>query len=238
MKLKIGELTLSKFVKGMIGTRLIDPIEVFYIKEKNEFYPIVSKSGCSSVKLNLIRIYNPTFSSQFPEIHAVDPALVTNGNVEKLFFKSLKLYRGFAKGKQMVLVIRNPFERIYSCFLDVKKDKNIMYQTPSGLDRFFGINSSYTFAKFLNKVNSLPDYLSDRHFRSQSFYLDKKVKENINNVKIVLLEDITRYFDLDLKLNVNVSKIPTEVLTELKSNKAYLSRFKDDIALYNKNKKD
>jgi len=236
MKLKIGELTLSKFVKGMIGTRLIDPIEVFYIKESNVFYPIVSKSGCSSVKLNLIRLYNPTFTSQFPEIHAIDPSVFTNGNVEKLYFKSLKSYRNFCYGKHMVLIIRNPFERVYSCFLDVKKDKNIMYETPSGLHNFFNINSNYTFDKFLSKIARLPDYLSDRHFRSQTFYLSKRVDKSLNSKRIVLLENIGTVFNVDIKLNVNAKKIPEDILNNLQKNPKFLSRYKDDIKLYNNNK--
>ncbi len=86
MAIKIGNLKLNRFIKGMIGTRLIDPMEVYYVIDDNIFYPIISKSGCSSIKQDLIRRYNPNFNSKFPEIHQVDPAIETNGKVIRKYF--------------------------------------------------------------------------------------------------------------------------------------------------------
>ncbi|WCO02981.1 sulfotransferase family 2 domain-containing protein [Psychroserpens ponticola] len=233
MAIKIGNLKLNRFIKGMIGTRLIDPMEVYYVIDENVFYPIISKSGCSTIKQDLIRRYNPSFSSKFPEIHQIDPEFETNGKVLRKHFYSFKKYRNFSKNKTACLVIRNPYERVYSCFLDVEKGKNIMYQDPSGLTSFFGIHSGVTFEKFLNKVIKLPDHLSDRHFRSQSFCLQKGVKETLSNVEIVLLENYNKKDAAATKLNTNNKTIPKDILEALKNNKSFKKRFSEDLQLYN-----
>jgi hypothetical protein len=231
--MRIGNLTISKFIKGFLGTRLIDPIEVYYIIDENTFYPIISKSGCSTIKLDIIRKYNPSFNSKFPEIHQVDPALETNAKVERKRFYSFRKYRNFSKGKKAYLVIRNPYERIYSCFLDVEKEKNIMYEDPSGLTNLFNIKSGITFENFIKKVIKLPDYLSDRHFRSQSFYLHKGVEDALENVEIILLKNYSKKEEEGVKLNTNNKKIPQEILQALKENKSFIKRFYKDIELYN-----
>lgn len=234
MSIKIGELSLSKFVKGFLGTRLIDPIEVFYLKEKNTFYPIISKSGCSTIKLYLIRLYNPKFVSKFPGIHAIDPSNETDAKVLRLYFNNFSKYRAFAKDKDIVLVIRNPYERIYSCYLDVKLEKNTMYLTPSGLHNFFGINRYYSFDQFLKKVISLPDYLSDRHFRTQTFYLKKGVDIAVNSIKVILLENFNSEVNNTTNLNKNSISLPDDILNQLKSNTKFKKRFCKDIELYSK----
>lgn len=232
MSIKIGNLTIYKFLKGMIGARLIDPMEVYYLKDDNVFYPIISKSGCSTIKLDLIRRYNPNFNSKFPEIHQVNPENETNGKIIRKYFYSFKKYRKFSNNKKACLVIRNPYERIYSCFLDVEKGKNIMYSDPSGLTNFFGIKREISFGKFLDKVIKLPDHLSDRHFRSQSFCLQKGVEENLNGIEIILLENYNKNDDEGVKLNTNNKTIPQEILQALHENKSFKKRFIKDIQLY------
>ncbi len=232
MRIRIGNLSVLKFIKTLIGLRLIDPIEVYYLKEKNLFYPIVSKSGCSTIKQDIIRIYKPSFCSKFPEIHQVNPSLETNGKVIRKYFYSKKKYNSFCKGKNMCLVIRNPFERVYSCFLDISKNKNTMYEDPSGLTNFFGYNQSITFNKFISKVVITPDRLSDRHFRSQSFYINIPKKNDYSKINIVLLETYSKSAVGSSKLNTNNNIIPLELIEALKNNKRFLKRFKTDLKLY------
>ncbi len=232
MGIKIGHLSLSRFLRGMLGTRLIDPVEVYYLKDENTFYPIISKSGCSSIKLDLIRKYNPEFNSKFPEIHQVDPKLETDAKVERLRFYNFKPYRNFAQGKKACLVIRNPYERIYSCFLDVDKGKNIMYKDPSGLTKFFNIRQGISFEKFIKKVISLPDHLCDRHFRSQFFYLKAGVKESLSSLEVIRLEHYNLNTEKTTKLNTNNKSIPKDVLEALQKNTSFKKRFSDDISLY------
>jgi len=233
MAFKVGNLTITKFIKGILGTRLIDPIEVYYLNNENVFYPIISKSGCSTVKLTLIQKYNNSFYSKFPEIHNIDPKIFTDGKVERLYFKNFKKYLDFCSGKKICMVIRNPYDRIYSCFLDVKKEKNIMYYDPNKLHKIFRINNNVTFKKFLSKVILIPDYLSDRHFRSQTFYFNEKVVNKVNDEEIVLIENFNITDKSTNILNANDKGIPSEVLDYLKSNKKFSNRFKEDIKLYN-----
>ncbi|MGY0392985.1 sulfotransferase family 2 domain-containing protein [Bizionia sp. KMM 8389] len=221
-----------RFLRGLIGSRLIDPIEVFYVKETDTFYPIISKSGCSTVKLNLIRLYQPSFESQFPEIHRIDPADETNGMVTRLYFYSFKKYQAFTKGKRMFMVIRNPFERIYSCYQDVKKSKNIMYEHPSGLTGFFGITSQDSFESFLTKVIRLPDYLSDRHFRGQSYFLSKGVVDGLSKLDIILLENYNDVIKSNAKLNINKKGVSPKVLQLLNTHVKFKKRFAEDINMY------
>ncbi|MEY8847711.1 sulfotransferase family 2 domain-containing protein [Psychroserpens sp. XS_ASV72] len=232
MGLKIGKLSLSRFIRGMLGARLIDPIEVYFLVDENLIYPIISKSGCSTVKLDLIRRYNPEYNSKFPEIHQVDPKQETDGKILRLRFYNFKKYRTFCEGKSTCLIIRNPYERIYSCFLDVSKGKNIMYDDPSGLTDFFKIKSGITFQDFIDKVVKLPDHLCDRHFRSQSFFLQKGVKNRLNKIEIILLENYSDSNEGSTKLNTNNKQIPSEVLESLKNNTAFKKRFAEDILLY------
>lgn len=223
---------LNKIVLGIFGIRLIDPIVIFYLKENNTFYPIISKSGCSSIKLDLIRMYNKEFSSGFPKIHQVDPSKITNKMVEQYKFNNLRSYLNFSKGKNICLIIRNPYERFYSCYLDIIKEKNIMYNQSFGLHKIF----DFSFDKFLSIIYLTPDYLSDRHFRSQSFYFSQKVQKVINKSEVLLLEDFmnnkTNSLAPIIKLNSNKQVIPKKVLHKLKKQNTFKKRYKSDILLF------
>lgn len=65
--------------------------------------------------------------------------------------------------------VRNPYERIHSCYMNKIEDvrssggKNIFEKHGIGLD--------LSFEAFVRKVAILPDSKSDRHFRSQSWFL-------------------------------------------------------------------
>src|SRR5690554_6340609 len=126
--------SILKGIAGLFGFSLLDPIEVFFIPETNTFYPSISKSGCSSIKLMLIRRYKPDFKSEFPDIHGVDPAKITENKIQRLYFKTQSAYTKWTHGKHMVFVIREPVSRFYSCYFDVKTGKNKMYRHPSNLN--------------------------------------------------------------------------------------------------------
>ena len=236
MSIKIGKLSLGKFIKSYLGLRFIDALEVYYLKEENLFYPIISKSACSTIKQDIIRKYNPEFSSKFPEIHQIDPSDETDGNVLRLHFYTFKDYKTFCKGKKACLVIRNPYERMYSCYLDIQKRKNIMYEDPSGLTNHFGITSEISLSDFISKIKKLPDHLSDRHFRSQSVFLQHGVMDVLKSVQIVALENYKGTGNKSEKLNTNSKKITPELVQELIQDKAFQIRFSEDIRLYNEHK--
>ena len=222
-------------VLSLLGIKLIDPIEVFYLREENSFYPIVSKSGCSSVKLALIRRYQPDFTAQFPGIHHTDPAPLSDGKIQRLFFSTGSAYRSFARGKRMVLIIRNPYERIHSCFKGIDAGKNIMYKYPSGMDRIFRISQGISWEQFKKKIRRIPALLADRHFRAQAFYLRFGVEQSVAAVE---LHDIKFYFqqtqndDQPIQLNRSESRDSDALLEDLKQASWFRKKYKMDLELY------
>jgi len=65
--------------------------------------------------------------------------------------------------------VRNPYERIYSCYKNKIEDA----RAAGGRNIFekHGIDFDVSFDEFVRKVASLPDHKSDRHFRSQAWFL-------------------------------------------------------------------
>lgn len=232
--------SVAKGIAGLIGISLIDPIEVYFIPETNTFYPIISKSGCSSIKLMLIRRYKPDYESVFPGIHAIDPALITSNKLHRLYFKTTSAYAKWTQGKNMVFIMREPISRFYSCFYDVKTGKNKMYEHPSNLDWLMAskFSENMHFEDFTKNVISIPDYLSDRHFRSQSFYLNDRVKENLARLETYTLKEyMTQISDKKgernvARLNTNNASITPELKNELSGNRAFQKRFKQDFVFF------
>lgn len=232
--------SILKGLAGLTGISLIDPIEVFFIPKTNTFYPIISKSGCSSIKLMLIRRYKPDYENVFPGIHAIDPAVITGNKLQRLYFKTTSAYAKWTDGKNMVFVMREPVSRFYSCYFDVKTGKNIMYEHPSNLDwlmtsRFI---ENMSFADFTKNVIAIPDHLSDRHFRSQCFYLSEKVKTNLASLEAYTLKAFmsgTSEKDgepVAVKLNTNNTSITSELKSELIANRSFQKRFKQDFVFF------
>jgi len=227
--------SIIKGLLGLLAIRLIDPIEVYFDGPTNTFYPIVSKSGCSSIKVRLIRIYKPDFESRFPEIHRIDPSPITEGNLMRLSFSCFPAFRNFAQGKKMVLVIREPYERFFSCYIDVNKGKNTMYQYPSGLNTIVKVEPNMELPTFLKFVSRTPDYLSDRHFRSQSYFLKGGVENLCQSVKILDLGSYLAEIRGDSvapKLNVNSERMNEYQLSLLKGSDRFKNRYRADIELY------
>ena len=238
--------SILKGAAGVAGVSLIDPIEVYYLPNENTFYPIISKSGCSSIKLMLIRRFEPDYQNAFPGIHQANPSKITGGKLERLYFRTQKAYSKWAKGKKMIFVMREPISRIYSCYLDVISNKNTMYLYPSGLDWYFKFTSDLTFEQFLMKVCSTPDYLSDRHFRSQSFYISDTVKSSLKSLEALSLKEyMSKSLDKNetgkkgsVKLNTNNSSIPEVLKEKLLQSTEFNERFKTDLLLFERIKQN
>jgi len=178
---------LGKGILGLTGLRLVDWVEVFYLPDDEVFVPIISKSGCSTIKEALIRNFNPSFESAFPEIHKVDPSVETKGKVQRLLFYQYSNYAKFAGGKEMHLVLRDPARRFISCYRDIVTGNNTMYKHPSELYKWFPYSQDISFERFCKRVYNTPDYLADRHFRSQSFCLSDKVFDKLSGLELYSL---------------------------------------------------
>lgn len=63
--------------------------------------------------------------------------------------------------------VRHPYERIYSCYKNKVGEPNIK----RNIFDCHGINFDDNFDTFVEKICDIPDIESDRHFRSQSWFL-------------------------------------------------------------------
>ena len=73
--------------------------------------------------------------------------------------------------------VRNPFDRLYSCY------KNIVYDPKKVLDYPFGhFRHIANFEQFVKKVTKVPDAISNPHFISQYCFLYKNNKCLVNSV--------------------------------------------------------
>lgn len=231
---------IKSLVKGVLGVfrlRLIDPYEVFFDVPSNTFYPIVSKSGCTTLKNFLIQQYNSNSHLGFPEIHKVNPSGLTDGKLERHLFYSKSAYLKFAQGKRMYLILRNPYTRFFSCYTDIRKGKNTLYEHPSGLDWLVKTHRTISLESFLKRAITTPDYLADRHFRSQAFYFPQKFERYLEAYEIVNLESpllpFSYHSDVDgKKLNANNEKATEDEIDFLLNHKGFLNRYKRDIELF------
>lgn len=232
--------SLLKAAAGYCGIRLIDPIEVYYLPGENTFYPIISKSGCTSIKVMLIQKFKPNYENSFPGIHHVNPAKPTENAVQRLYFNTKRSYSQWIIGKKMVFVMRDPLSRFYSCYLDVASGKNTMYEFPSGLDWVYNYKTDISFDDFLIKVCATPDEFSDRHFRSQSFYLSDAVKTGLESLEASTLKEYMSRASTKneankneaLKLNTNNTSLSDELREQLLKNTDFNRRFKEDLLLF------
>ena len=229
---------LKNIAVSLFGGKLIDPIEVYYDVRENYVYPILSKSGNSSLKLTLIKKYNLDFEAKFPDIHLLEPSEYTSGNVERIFFWKPLEYVAFCKGKNIRVVIRNPYERYYSFYLGVKSERNRIYRYPSETHRIFGITKNTSFQKLLLLVCFIPDSFADRHFRSQSYYLRYGVKSAVREIEVHDLVSYLRKENDDEEkersshLNKSNRGIPENILNELIRSKKFQNRYSEDLDLY------
>ncbi len=65
--------------------------------------------------------------------------------------------------------VRNPYERVHSCY----KNKIEDVRASGGRNIFekHGIGLDVSFDEFVRRIATLPDHKSDRHFRSQAWFL-------------------------------------------------------------------
>ncbi len=68
--------------------------------------------------------------------------------------------------------VRNPYERIYSCYKN--KIEDVRVHGGRNIFEKHGIGLDVTFEEFVRRVAALPDSASDRHFRSQAWFLTWK----------------------------------------------------------------
>ena len=99
----------------------------------------------------------------------VDGDLVTE--FEERYAKHLKQEKihTLAQENFIFAFVRNPYERVYSCY----KNKIEDVRTNGGKNIFekHGMSTDLSFEDFVRTIAAIPDQKSDRHFRSQAWFL-------------------------------------------------------------------
>ena len=96
-----------------------------------------------------------------------------------------------------IALVRNPFERIVSCYSHVKKN-NIPFQfLPSSLL----IRKPKNFDDFVKKISVIPDFLADPHFQSQHSLLTEGDDSLVDT--IYKLEEIDQEFSKEMRSRYN-----------------------------------
>ena len=121
----------------------------FFIMDHNELvYASVAKSACSSIKTSM--------AGEFPKGRSIH--YHTRNLSQKKIPRSKRSYFSFT-------YVRNPYDRLISCYKDkfVKQRESFLYT--HYLFGYLSVDDS--FEDFVRKVSRLPDFLCDRHFKSQ-----------------------------------------------------------------------
>lgn len=77
-----------------------------------------------------------------------------------------------ARNNFIFAFVRDPFARIHSCY----KNKIADVRATGGRNIFekHGFSLEMTFEEFVRRIAALPDHKSDRHFRSQAWFLTRQ----------------------------------------------------------------
>ena len=231
---------IPHYVGILVGQALIDPVEIFYVPGTASIYPIISKAGCSSLKLILIRSFRPDFYAAFPEIHRIDPNELTGGRVRRLMFETRREYYDFCRDKNLVMVIRDPRRRFLSAYRGYHAGINSYYTAHPAFGRLAGFASPLSLPAFVRNCCRLPDRLADRHFRSQYFYLPPP---SVPQPAAVTFTTIALFGALNShqasgdgktpRLNVSLERVTDTDLLTL-DNSRFRNRYREDFTLFAK----
>ncbi|MGM7702950.1 sulfotransferase family 2 domain-containing protein [Pseudalkalibacillus sp. Hm43] len=140
-------------LKNVLSYGTLEKKEYIIVHNKKLVYLNNSKVACSSIKKTFISDDVPDDYSIHTKAQDLSREYLTDG--EKEYFK--------------FTFVRNPFDRLVSCYESkYKKDKK-MGQEYLHYDKYLlgYIKKDKGFENFVKKVDKIPDFLADRHFQSQ-----------------------------------------------------------------------
>lgn len=160
--------------------------QVYFVE--NEFaYIQIPKTGSRSLQEAVTR-YLMQREGLVPGDIRLDKNLVKSYEERYSSHLSSGVIAGISREVFTFALVRNPLERLYSCY----KNK-VLKGGQIGARNIFekhGIPLDIGFSEFLLRVDAIPDNVSDRHFRSQSWFLSHKGK--LLPIHIVKLEELSQ----------------------------------------------
>ncbi len=168
-----------KLTKSKIGYSIISNLSylrharqmnvmLFVSAQKQLVYFRILKSGSTSILKKLLPTIDPTL-----EGHSF-----TDEQVDSLAFRYIKKeLTAEEKSYSKFTLIRNPFHRIVSVYLDLFNVNSVPFTYES---YWFGIlKSSMTFSEFVNIIAQVPNSLKGPHFAPQHYILTNITKLNM-----------------------------------------------------------
>ena len=132
--------------------------------------------------------------------------------------------------------VRNPFDRLVSCYVDKVQRRDDYFVT--GSSPYVFLNKDKGFEHFVRMITLIPDRLMDKHFAPQYLYLfDRK---GTSRVKLILkLEDIAetypaiqrKYGFRELEIINKTERKNWETFYSLKTAKAVYKKYRKDFKM-------
>ncbi|MDP6661990.1 MAG: sulfotransferase family 2 domain-containing protein [Candidatus Thalassarchaeaceae archaeon] len=203
MKLTLGNL--RQFIRDMGHVLLhgnLDSSDFFILDDKGVIYASIAKSACSSIKTSM--------AGDFPRGRSI--------HYHTREFSHKRIARD-KRGYFCFSFVRNPYKRLVSSYrnkFNKEDEARFLYS-----NYLFGyLRNDDSFEEFVRKVTRLPDFLCDRHFKTQhSIIFSRGAKmDHVGKVEDLPAdyEEIRERYDFnDLKiLNKSRGTSSDELLTD------------------------
>jgi len=159
---------LLKIIRTKIFNYSIESPHYFVVKSKKLIYVVNSKVACSSIKRALMEsdLSEELVFENYSDIHTAS---------WKLGYIKNKIGKNEA-GYYIFTFVRNPFKRIVSLYVNKFEDREKIVETGFfQYQRYMGgiINQNISFGSFVKIISNIPDKFSERHFISQSFFIER-----------------------------------------------------------------
>jgi hypothetical protein len=203
----------------------------FVCEELKLIYHPVPKAASSTVRRYLIE-------HGYPDRR---PPELTHYHIQHFQFPRIPQSKArdlLVEGYRSVAVVRNPYERIVSCYFDKIVGAGASPGPSAGFvryNRLFGRNlfrNDMTFPEFIRVISRIPDFAADAHFRSQRTFIPVEGGQ-VNLDCVIQMERFSVQFSAFLK----AAELPVwEMMRENPTSKrdGILRQFPETIPLIQK----